>query len=236
MIKKVLLTIFLSAVIIADLCSITVSADWKQISETEYEYYKSDNTKCSNGLFKIDGVTYQFDENGICLGAYSGWTRQKNDHTKLKYYKNGFQVEDWVRINDKFYYFSNYFTGEVTNEIKKISNVEASYVNNDLVFKFDIENLTNKPVLLGDFKLEKLTNNEWCLLTLSNNYRKHGDDVMGLVGKVKIPSQINISKMYDELEQGIYRIVDGDVNNYGVASDAFQISFDDNGQYIIDML
>lgn len=239
MIKKILLTFFLSAVVITNLCSITVNADWKQITDTEYEYYKSNGIKCNNGLFKINGIMYCFNESGVCTGKYTGWTKQKNDSDKRRYYVDGFASVDWVKINNKFYYFADnngFFTGEIQDELKRIFNVEISYINNELIVTFDVENLTNEDVLLGDFKLEKFINDEWNLLTLNDNYCKHGNDAITLLPNVKKSLQINISKMYGTLENGIYRIVDGDVNDYGTASNSFEILLDENERYIINEL
>lgn len=51
--------------------------------EKKLYYIKSDGT-CLTGSAVIDGVTYEFSENGECL--YTGWTKTKNE---LRYWKKG---------------------------------------------------------------------------------------------------------------------------------------------------
>ena len=71
---------FMTALFILNVFAWNVSADWIQLSDTEYKYHTSNNIECKNGLYKIDSVMYKFDENGICQGKYTGWTKQKKDN------------------------------------------------------------------------------------------------------------------------------------------------------------
>lgn len=55
----------------------------------------------------INGIKYRFNENGICIGTYTGWT--KKEHTdgrkEYRYYKNGIVCTGKWRIKGKIYIF-----------------------------------------------------------------------------------------------------------------------------------
>ena len=236
--KKILLYLFAAAVI-SNSYTMVVNADWKHLSDQKYEYYNTDGLKYSNGIYKIDNIMYSFNEDGVCTGTYSGWTKLKSDNSKKRYYKDGSCCGGWVIINNKFYYFNDltgFFTGEIRDQIKNISNVKLSNEDCGAVISFDIENLTNEDILIGDFELEKLIDEKWIKVPLSNNYIRFGDDVMGLLPKVKLSCEMNISEMYEKLNNGTYRIVDGDTSQYGAASNSFEILVDENGDYVLNEL
>jgi len=221
--KKVLLTIFLSAVIIADLCSITVSADWRTDDITENKYYYIDGEQCQNGLFFIEGVMYKFDKDGVCLGTYSGWTRLKSDKKKYKYYYNdGTPANEWCFINGKYYYFDNLiYTGENYSSIRTITNPVVNKNKEQFTISFILENPTDRYVSHGHlFELEQLINGKWQRLKLNDDFG-YRDETANEPPQSKKKINIDVLSQYGNLESGTYRIVYGKTNmDY---SDSFTI-------------
>lgn len=227
MFSKKLAISLISAIFIINIHGITTFADWKQISDTEYEYYISENTKCKNGLYKIDDIMYRFDKNGICLGEYTGWTKQKNDSSKLRYYSNGWIIFGWKKINGKFYYFDSnnrgFFTGEVHDEIMILSDPIVSYEKENIIVTFTFENPTNEIVTYGNlFRLERFINNEWISLDLKEGYTWLNESI-GASPNSKGVLVINATNQYGELENGTYRIAYYDLDEAIAYSDKFEL-------------
>lgn len=72
------------------------------------------------GLKSVGGIKYQFDENGVFIGEYTGWTRNVKTGER-NYYINGRRQVGWRTVNGKKYYFyyeSGYAAGDVQIEDK----------------------------------------------------------------------------------------------------------------------
>ena len=79
-----------------------VKRGWVTIGSSQY-YYDADGNPVT-GMKTIDGIKYRFDKNGVCLGKYSGWT--KNSKGDRYYYKNGIKLKScWLKVNGKKTYY-----------------------------------------------------------------------------------------------------------------------------------
>lgn len=101
-----------------------------------YWFYSTRHTPryycIENMNFKVDGILYSFDENGICTGKcsglmkesgtkrryyegipYTGWTKNKSDDSR-KYYLDGYPVTGDLPIDGKVYSFdeNGVYTGK----------------------------------------------------------------------------------------------------------------------------
>ncbi len=217
---------FMTALFILNVFAWNVSADWIRLSDTEYKYHTSNNIECKNGLYKIDSVMYKFDENGICQGKYTGWTKQKKDNSKLRYYSDGRACMGWHKIGKMFYHFdddSGLFSGEKQCEIMKLSEPCVLYDNNKLFIEFTVSNITNKHVFHSHlFQLEKNINGEWMLLELKDDYAWLSESI-GDAPHSSYKLKIDTAKQYGELESGTYRIAYYDLDEAIAYSDKFEL-------------
>ncbi|MGN1415761.1 MAG: hypothetical protein ACI4XF_02890 [Oscillospiraceae bacterium] len=60
---------------------------WKTVNGHDYYFRKGDCSAAAGGLFTIDGVTYKFTENGVCLEKFTG--KAKSSDGGVVCYENG---------------------------------------------------------------------------------------------------------------------------------------------------
>lgn len=116
--KKLICTVL--ALLMIGTPPLTIYAEGWRDNGTRYE--KADGNY-AKGLVSVNGIKYLFDDDGILLGEYTGWTR--NTVTGVKnYYRNGKRRAGWTTIDGKSYYFyyeGGYASGDVLIEDKVYS-------------------------------------------------------------------------------------------------------------------
>lgn len=93
------------------------------------DYYYVDGKKVT-GIYAVDGVYYNFGDDGKSQGKYTGLVRIDG---KWCYSKLGSLTGGWVQIEEKWHYFRAYTKTAVTGE----------YTVNGVTYQFDETGMTN---------------------------------------------------------------------------------------------
>lgn len=94
---------------------------WKQIKGVWY-LFEYDGRMVSDCIYTIDGKSYKFDESGALL---TGWISMKYHPLGETYwmYANqyGSLVKGWAKLNNKWYYFDEYF--DMVRDVYEVDGV-----------------------------------------------------------------------------------------------------------------
>lgn len=84
----------------------------------------------ATGLVSIDGIRYRFDEKGLFIGEYTGWTKKGEDRY---YYKDGVMKKNcWITSNGKRKYFLG-SDGKRAVGIVTVQGVEYEFDENGVI-------------------------------------------------------------------------------------------------------
>lgn len=117
--RRKVISILLTSIIIMTATSIGVSAEWKQNSNSQWSWSDSRNMKVTSWN-EINGLWYYFDNSG---NLKTGWI----EYAGQWYYANGSGVmqKGWIKIGTLWYHFGN--TG--TMDTDKV--IDGYYIGED---------------------------------------------------------------------------------------------------------
>lgn len=76
---------------------------WNEIGGKRY--YLRDSGTLAKSPTTIDGIRYAFDENGVCLGRYTGYS---NSSKGRRYWKNGELLKNkWIKVKGERKYYAD---------------------------------------------------------------------------------------------------------------------------------
>ncbi len=230
--KKIFVT-FIVALLTLKAVTFSSSADWITNSTENVKCYslKSENCAKSN-VYRIDGIMYYFNNDRICEGRYTGWTKLKSNPQKKKYYIDGIAVTGCHKIGSYYYFFDKdgYMTDKSDKISMQISEIEIKYDENDIYIYYVIHNISKEELIYGNnYLLEKKEGESWQTVPVLDTWYYY-DDANGLLPEYEDSRKIDVSFQYGVLESGTYRIAYDDCSKLVVSrSNAFEISVDKNG-------
>lgn len=91
----------------------TLAAGWKTVSGKKYYFLKSGEaiTKSTS----INGVRYKFGNDGVCAGAYTGWTKSGGNRF---YFIDGLRQTGWCKLSDGWHYFDEKSGAHTTGTVE----------------------------------------------------------------------------------------------------------------------
>lgn len=239
--KKIIVLLTVS-MLIFNMITISANADWIN-DEGQIRYQTENGAYFKGGLLNIDGIMYKFNDNGFFRGEYTGWTKNKDGNKR--YYLDGKLIKNEDRrIRNKFYFFDeNGYCFGSNDIIMRIFDFDIDCTEDSPKINFYIENLTDSEIAFGHhFYLEKLIDGKWEKVIESNGF-SWKEEAVCLSPENVYKETIDIKKQFGKLEKGIHKISKyecyaSDVAIYKPAarSDSFEVSFDENGQYVISKL
>lgn len=78
----------------------TLASGWKTVDGKKYYFRKSGEAVTKSTL--IGGVRYKFGNDGVCAGAYTGWTKSGGNRF---YFVDGVKQTGWCKLSDGWHYF-----------------------------------------------------------------------------------------------------------------------------------
>jgi len=224
--KKIIITLMVT-ILTANMFAIPASAEWVVNKEKNVSYYLlDDGNYAKNILYRIDNLMYYFNENGVCEGKYTGWTKQKTDETKKRYYVNGEMIVGCHKIGSYYYFFNEkgYLYSQSDKISMEISMPEIEYMEDNIIIHYSVLNISEVELIYGEnFVLERKDGESYHKMLELDTWYYH-DIAIGLKPNQEDKRIVNVSFQYGTLENGTYRIAYDDCSRKTVSrSEPFEI-------------
>ncbi|MDE6599039.1 MAG: hypothetical protein K2K34_03055, partial [Oscillospiraceae bacterium] len=79
------------------------------------KYYFRKNGEAITKSTVIGGVRYKFDKDGVCAGAYTGWTKSGGNRF---YFLDGLKQTGWCKLSDGWHYFDEKSGAHTTGSLE----------------------------------------------------------------------------------------------------------------------
>ena len=91
----------------------TLAAGWKTVAGKKYYFRK--NGEAITKSTSINGVRYKFGKDGVCAGAYTGWTKSGGNRF---YFLDGIKQTGWCKLSDGWHYFDEKSGAHTTGSLE----------------------------------------------------------------------------------------------------------------------